>query len=126
MLAWTRWLVLRERGQWLLAIAFAACLPAIKLEGAIWLALFGAVAMYELIPARWRRLVLAGGLALIVLGLGLIGTHLSVPGSGWLRFDWRSVQLAAAPPLELGWHPVGGAMLASLFTLPNWHLLWYA
>jgi len=43
-----------------------------------------------------------------------------------LRFDWRSVQLAAAPPLELGWHPVGGAMLASLFTLPNWHLFWYA
>ena len=28
--------------------------------------------------------------------------------------------------VELGWHPVGGAMLASLFTLPNWHLLWYA
>jgi hypothetical protein len=42
-----------------------------------------------------------------------------------LRIDWRSVWLAAAPTLELGWHPVGGAMLASLFTLPNWHVLWY-
>ena len=128
LLAWSRWLLLRERGQWLLAIAFAACLPAIKLEGAIWLALFGVVAAYELVPARWRRLAVAGGLAMLVLGLVLIciASHLSVRGSGWLRFDWRSVQLAAAPPLELGWHPVGGAMLASLFTLPNWHLFWYA
>lgn len=126
LLAWSRWLLLRERGQWLLAIAFGACLPAIKLEGTIWLALFGAVVAYELVPVRWRRRVVAGGLAVLVFGLVLVGLHLSVPGSGWLRFDWRSVQLAAAPPLDLGWHPVGGAMLASLFTLPNWHLLWYA
>lgn len=125
LLAWSRWLLLRERGQWWLAIAFAACLPAIKLEGAIWLALFGAVVAYELVPARWRRRAVAGGLAVLASGLVLVGLHLAVPGSGWLRFDWRSVQLAAAPTLELGWHPVGGAMLASLFTLPNWHLLWY-
>jgi len=125
LLAWSRWLLLRERGQWWLAIAFAACMPAIKLEGTIWLALFGAVVAYELVPVRWRRRVVAGGLAVLTFGLILVGLHLSVPGSGWLRFDWRSVQLAAAPPLDLGWHPVGGAMLASLFTLPNWHLLWY-
>lgn len=126
LLAWSRWLLLRERGQWLLAIAFAACLPAIKLEGTIWLALFGAVVAYERVPARWRRRAVAGVLVTFAIGLVLVGLHLSVPGSGWLRFDWRSVQLAAAPPLDLGWHPVGGAMLASLFTLPNWHLLWYA
>ena len=128
LLAWSRWLLRRERGQWVLAIAFAACLPAIKLEGSIWLAMFGVIVAYELVPARWRRLAVAGGSALLVLGIAIVlfGSHLAVPGTGWLRFDWRSVQIATAPPLELGWHPVGGAMFASLFTLPNWHLLWYA
>jgi hypothetical protein len=126
LLAWSRWLLVRERGQWLLAIAFAACLPAIKLEGTIWLAMFGVVAAYELLSSRWGWRTGAAALTLSGVALVLAGSLLPLPGTGWLRFDWSSVRFAAAPPLELGWHPVGGAMLASLFTLPNWHLLWYA
>lgn len=126
LLAWSRWLIWRERAQWVLAIAFAACLPGIKLEGSIWLALFVAVVAFEGLPARWRRWALAGtGVALAcVVALGL--SDLALPGSGWLRLDWPHIGIAAVPVVELGWHPVGGAMLASLFTLPNWHLLWYA
>ena len=126
LLAWARWLIWRERAQWLLALAFAACLPAIKLEGAIWLALFVAVVAYDIIPARRRAWAIAG--ACVVLG-GIVAlgvSDLAMPGSGWMKFDWPHVGIAAVPVVELGWHPVGGAMLASLFTLPNWHLLWYA
>lgn len=126
LLAWSRWLLLREHGQWLLAIAFAACLPAIKLEGAIWLALFGAVVAYELLPPRWRWRALAVASVVLVLGFALGASGLPMPGAGWLRFGPGGVRFAAMPELEFGWHPVGGAMLASLFTLPNWHLLWYA
>lgn len=125
LLAWSRWLLLRERGQWLLAIAFAACLPALKLEGTIWLVMFGVVAAYELLSSRWGWRTGAAALSALALALVLAGWLLPLPGTGWLRFDWSSVRIAAAPPLELGWHPVGAAMLASLFTLPNWHLLWY-
>lgn len=126
LLAWSRWLLLRERGQWLLAIAFAACLPAIKLEGAIWLALFCAIVAWERLPARWRWWTVAVVPAMFVLAVALGLSHLPLPGAGWLQSGWGGARFAAAPPLEFGWHPVGGAMLASLFALPNWHLLWYA
>lgn len=126
LLAWSRWLLRREPGQWLLALAFAACLPAIKLEGAIWLVLFGAVVVYEALPARWHWRAIAIVSATLVLVLALGASHLPLPGAGWLRDGWSGLRVAAAPALEFGWHPVGGAMLASLFTLPNWHLLWYA
>ena len=125
-LAWSRWLVTRERGQWLLGVGLALCLPAIKLEGAVWLVAFAAVVILDLLPARWRWRI-AGGLAgLFVLGLALGGFSLPLPGLGWVRIAWGEVSIAAIPAFELTWHPVGGAMLASLFTLPNWHLLWYA
>ena len=125
-LAWSRWLVTRERSQWVLGVGFALCLPAIKLEGAIWLVAFAALVILDLLPARWRWRI-AGGLAgLLVLGVALGGFSLPLPGLGWVRIAWGEVSIAAIPAFELTWRPVGGAMLASLFTLPNWHLLWYA
>lgn len=117
VLAWTRWLILRERGQWWLAIGIALCLPAIKLEGTVWLLAFAAVVALDFVPSRWRfRVAAIGGslavLAVLVLGwLPLLGARpLPVPGIG---------------VFELSWHGVGSAVVASLFTLPNWHLLWY-
>ena len=125
-LAWSRWLVFRERGQWLLAIALALCLPAIKLEGAIWLLAFSAVVAIDLLPARWRWKVVGAVIAAVVIALLCGGFSLPMLGLGWVRIAWGSVAIPTIATFKLSWHAVGGAMLASLFTLPNWHLLWYA
>jgi len=124
-LAWSRWLLFRERGQWLLAAGLALCLPAIKLEGAIWLLAFSAVAVLDLLPARWRWKVAGMAVFAVALGLMLGGFSLPMLGLGWVRVAWGSVTIPGVATFELTWHTVGGAMLASLFTLPNWHLLWY-
>jgi hypothetical protein len=121
-LAWTRWLILRERGQWVLAVALALCLPAIKLEGTVWLLMFLAIVALDRVPAmiRHKRLAVAAGLVLVVAGI--VGTLYAL---GVFRFVAGGVEVPSLGAFELGWHSVGGAMLASLFTLPNWHLLWY-
>lgn len=125
VLAWTRWLIRRERDQWLLAIGIALCLPAIKLEGAVWLLLFSAVVVLDLIPRRWRWRVAAGIGALAVLGLLLGGFVLPMLGLGLVHVAWGNVDVPVIGMFALQWHSVGKAMLTSLFTLPNWHLLWY-
>jgi hypothetical protein len=125
-LAWSRWLLFRERTQWLLGVAFAMCLPAIKLEGAIWTLAFSAVVILDLLPVRWRWRVAGAVVGAIVIGLLLGGFSLPMLGLGWVHVAWGRVAIPTIAPFELTWHPVGGAMLASLFTLPNWHLLWYA
>ena len=124
-LAWTRWMLYRERGQWLLAVAFALCLPAIKLEGAIWLLAFSTVVALDLLPSHWRRIVAAVIVVSLVIGLLFGGFVLPMLGLGWVRIAWGSVSIPMIGTFDLAWHPVGSALLASLFTLPNWHLLWY-
>lgn len=125
-LAWSRWLIFRERGQWLLGIGLALCLPVIKLEGAIWLLLFSAVVALDLLPPRWRWRVVGAVVMLCVLGLVFGGFSLPMLGLGWVRVAWGRVTIPGVPVFELSWHAaVGRAMLASFFTLPNWHLLWY-
>jgi len=125
-LAWSRWLVQREQAQWWLALVLAACLPAIKLEGAVWLALFAVVMVLERIPLRWR-LTIVGALAFaFVGGIATGGFSMPVPGLGWVGLAWGRIAIPGMPPFELRWHAVGEATLASLFALPNWHLLWYA
>jgi hypothetical protein len=124
-LAWSRWLIQREGRQWWLAVAVALCLPALKLEGAIWLLGFLAMLVLDLLPSRWRWWVVGGVVAAVLIGLVFGGFSLPVPGLGWVRVTWQSLTISSAATYHLTWHPVGGAMLASLFTLPNWHLLWY-
>lgn len=124
-LAWLRWQRLRQRGQWLLALALALCLPAIKLEGAVWLLVLAVVMVLERLPARWRGRAVLALVALVAAGLLLGGFSLPIPGLGRVQVAWGDVTIAGVASYPLGWHAVGGAMLASLFTLPNWHLLWY-
>ena len=40
---------------------------------------------------------------------------------GWIE----PVDIPALGRYPLAFHPVGQEILAGLFTLPNWHLLWY-
>ena len=123
---WTRWLILRERGQWLLAIAVAVCLPAIKNEGAVWLLAFAAVVVLDLVPMRWRWRLIAAAAVLLVIGLLVGGFDLPIPGLGVVHVGRGKAEIPGVAVFELAWHGVGGAVIASLFTLPNWHLLWYA
>ena len=125
-LAWSRWLIFREKGQWLLAVGLAACLPLIKLEGAVWVLLFSAVAVLDLLPSRWRWRVAGVVVALCIAGLIAGGFSLPMLGLGWVHVALGSVTIPGVEEFKLSWHAsVGSAMLASLFTLPNWHLLWY-
>ncbi|HPG94238.1 MAG TPA: hypothetical protein PLR28_06765 [Dokdonella sp.] len=125
VLSWLRWLQRREAGQLLLALVFAGCMPLIKLEGAVWLLAFSVILVLNLLPRRWRWMLVAvvGGLACIGIALG--GFPLPVIGLGWVHMAWAKVDIPLLGTLDLYWRPVGSEMLSVLFTLPNWHLLWY-
>jgi len=117
-LAWTRWLIGREPRQLALATGIALCLPVIKLEGMVWLISFCAVGAVDLVPLHRRRLVLWGVPVVLIasaLVAALVSSH---SGRNW-------IEIPSLGTFALAWHGVGGAMIASLFTLPNWHLLWY-
>jgi hypothetical protein len=118
-LAWVRWIVDGERGQLALAACLALCLPAIKLEGTVWLLTFGGVVTLDLLPRRWRWPAVVG-LAIAALAAVIAGAF------GPVQLTWSSIDIASLGTFAIAWHGVGGAMVASLFTLPNWHLFWYA
>lgn len=118
-LAWVRWIVDGERGQLALAACLALCLPAIKLEGTVWLLTFGSVVVLDLLPRRWRWPTL-GAIAIVVLAAVAAGAF------GAVSMSWNRIEVPSLGTFALAWHGVGGAMVASLFTLPNWHLFWYA
>ena len=120
-LAWLRWLQTRRAGHLALALAFAALLPLLKLEGGIWLLIFGGCLVYERMSPRWRR----GALALApAIGSGVVAAYL------W-HWPW------IAPALDrLGLHAdtasllhhapsVVAAAAAGLFAQYNWHLFWF-
>ncbi len=126
VLAWLRWLHRREYGQLVLALIFAFSMPFIKLEGSVWLLLLTLVIAAASLQARWRWLSVGG---LLLVGAGALlsgGLALPLLGLGVVHISWGQIVIPALGSLDLYWRPVGTAMLAGLFTLPNWHLLWYA
>lgn len=121
-LAWLRWLELRSRGDLALALAFALLLPAIKLEGGIWLLLLAATMVYAYMPPRLRAiaLVLAPpigcvGVLAYLLHWPLVGPVFDAIG---LRADTATL-LAHAPA-------VIAAAVSGLFAQYNWHLFGFA
>jgi len=118
-LAWVRWIVDGERGQLALAACLALCLPAIKLEGTVWLLTFLGVVALDLLPRRWRWPTV-GALAIVTVVAVIAGAF------GPVHVAWNRIEIPSLGTFALAWHGVGGAMVASLFTLPNWHLFWYA
>lgn len=118
-LAWVRWIVDGERGQLALAACLALCLPAIKLEGTVWLLTFGGVVALDLLPRRWRWPTL-GAIAVVAIVAVIAGAF------GPVDVSWNRIDIPSLGTFALAWHGVGGAMVSSLFTLPNWHLFWYA
>lgn len=109
-----------------LFLVYAALLPAIKLEGAIWmLGLLGAAAL-SVIPPRRQLWILAGAALALLAVVASVGLALPLPGLGWLEMRWGEVIVPGVGTLELYWRPVWREVLGALFLLPNWHLLWYA
>ena len=126
VLAWLRWL---QSGRWQHLAVTCICallLPMLKLEGAIWLLLFAAVAGYATLRRRWRRRVLL--LAFVVIAfIAVVGKiAIPVPGLGWVALGRDAVEIPGFGHLTLGWHDSAlPSIFASLFVQPNWHLLWW-
>lgn len=128
LLCWLHWQRCRRAGWLIVALALGLSLPAIKVEGGVWMILWLAVLAVGLLPRRWRRGELFGAaalLVLLVLGVAFGGLGLPLPGIGWVHVDGNHLQITDLSDLSLGWHPVGGAVLESLLTIPNWHLLFW-
>lgn len=109
-----------------LFLVYAALLPAIKLEGAIWmLGLLGAAAL-SVVPSRRQPWIVAGATLSLLAVVASVGLALPLPGLGWLELRWGEAIVPAVGTLQLYWRPVWREVLGALFLLPNWHLLWYA
>jgi len=126
ILSWLRWLGERNRNQLVLALACAAALPLLKLEGTVWLLLFGATVGYGALP-RQRRKQVAAVLVLLLLIMAVVGKLLlPLYGLGWVNVGTESIDVPVLGRLPIGWHPGAlGGLTLSLFAQSNWHLLWW-
>ena len=125
VLVWTIWLQQRRPMQLIAALALGLCLPAIKLEGAVWMACFFSIVFLAALPARPRRWLIIATILISGLGLAIGGFELPLPGLGLVRIAWGEIDIPAMGTLLLQWHSVGREMFATLYSLPNWHLLWF-
>jgi hypothetical protein len=111
-----------KRGPFVLAALFALLLPAVKLEGAIWLALLAGAMLYARMPLRLRRMAL---IVAPLIGAGVVVAYL-------LRWPLVApvldrIGLSADTGLLLQHAPaVIGAAADGLFSQYNWHLFWIA
>ncbi len=125
-LAWLRWRRERDAGQLAIAIVCAALLPMIKLEGAVWLLLCVAVATYDVLPRLWRRLALAGAVAVLLVLIFASRIDFPVPGLGWVEITHSRIVVPALGDYAMRFNAEASlSLLNSLFVQPNWHLLWW-
>lgn len=126
VLSWLRWVEQRDPNQLVVAIVCALTLPLIKLEGTIWLLLFGAVVAYGAMSRRRRKLV-AAAIVLLLLVMAFVGKLLlPLYGLGWVNVGTHSIDVPILGRLPIAWHAEAlGGLLSSLFAQSNWHLLWW-
>jgi hypothetical protein len=126
VLAWLRFLQTRAPRHLAIAACCAVLLPLLKLEGAIWLLLFAAVAGYGLLRRRWRRraLMLVAALFVFILVFGRL--KIPAPGLGWVEIGRKAIDIPGFGRLAIAWHGAAlSGIFTSLFVQPNWHLLWW-
>ncbi|HET8897263.1 MAG TPA: hypothetical protein VFN09_00575, partial [Rhodanobacteraceae bacterium] len=90
VLLWLHAWRLGGRARAALAVLLVLALPAVKLEGAVWMLLVLAAMAFALLPLRWRqRVVRWGAVAMAVLWLAVFvaGLPLPVPGLGLVYVD---------------------------------------
>lgn len=118
-----------DGGAWRAEAAMAALwlvlLPAVKLEGAVWLVCALAAVAIALLPARWRWPALGALVLAWVIGLPFGGWPMPLPGVGTVRWGWGAIDVGVFGKMALTWRPVADEVLESLYLLPNWNLLWY-
>ena len=121
-LAWMRGLETGRRGPLVLAVLFVALLPAVKLEGAIWLVLLAGAMAYAWMPLRLRRaaLVLAPVIGISVVLAYLLRWPLIAPALDRMGLSADTDTLLLHAPAVIG------AAAEGLFAQYNWHLFWIA
>ena len=124
-LALWRWRQTGERRHLLTCLLFTAALPLLKQEGAVWLLLMLATLVLLVLPSRLRWLLLGLGLLALVVGLLLGGLPIPAPGLGTVWLRWGQITVPGIGDIDLALHPVLPEVFASLFLLPNFHLLWW-
>jgi hypothetical protein len=121
-LAWMRGLEGGGRGHFVLAAAFAAMLPLVKLEGRVWLVIFAASMLYAKMGPRLRRLALAFA---PVVGIGVVAAYLLrlpliAPALDRIGLTADTGALLEHAPTVIG------AVAEGLFAQYNWHLFGFA
>lgn len=125
-LAWLRWRRERDAGQLVVAVACALLLPAIKLEGAVWLMLCAAVAVYDVLGKCVRRWTLGAAVAVLLLFAFVSRVALPIPGLGWVEISHTRIVVPALGSYALHFESAAlRSLLDALFVQPNWHLLWW-
>jgi len=121
-LSWMRGLETGTRGPLVLAALFALLLPAVKLEGAIWLVLLAGTMLYARMPLRFRRiaLVLAPVIGVGIVAAYLLRVPLIAPALDRIGLSADTGALLAHAPAVIG------AAADGLFSQYNWHLFWVA
>jgi hypothetical protein len=125
VLVWLLWLQQRRSMQLIAALALGLFLPALKLEGTVWMGCFFSIVFLATLPARPRKWLIIAMILISILGLAIGGFELPLPGLGLVRIAWGEIDIPAMGTLLLQWHSVGHEMFATLYSLPNWHLLWF-
>ena len=121
-LSWMRGLETGRRGPLVLAALFALLLPAVKLEGTIWLVLLAGTMLYAWMPRRFRRLalVLAPAIGVGIVVAYLLRIPLIAPALDRIGLSADTGALLAHAPAVIG------AAAEGLFSQYNWHLFWIA
>ena len=128
MLVWLQWQRWRTPACAGIVLPVLLVLPAVKLEGGVWMLLAMAAVLIGLLSRRQRiGVLLVVGVALVVLACLLwLGVRLALPGIGTLFIDADGLHVPGRSAMQLGWYPVSGPVLKSLFVASNWHLLFFA
>ena len=126
VLAWLRWRRDGDRGQLVIAVACAAVLPWLKLEGAVWLLLLAGIAGFAALPRRlrWRALIAVAAIAFVAAAIDCL--PLPLLGLGWVKVGLTRIDVPVIGALSVRWH--GNSLagtLTALFGQSNWNLLWW-
>ena len=77
-------------------------------------------------PRRWRRLTLAGAVAVLLVLAFVSRIALPVPGLGWVEVTHGRIVVPALGEYATRFNADAlSSLLNSLFVQPNWHLLWW-
>jgi hypothetical protein len=60
-----------------------------------------------------------------ILYVALVGISLDIPALGQIELSANQISVPYLGTFELGYHPIHRALLDAIFSMLNWHLLWY-